>query len=120
MAAVVRYQVDDDTTVGFEIDAPQGFADAGIDQLKGRIHDAIAPAVAGAKVVIDKVRELGPDEVEVTFGIKVSGTFDWLIAKAASEANFQVTLTWRPTDAATAAEAPPTAVDAGPSTSDDG
>jgi hypothetical protein len=32
----------------------------------------------------------------VTFGVKVSGGMDWLIARAASEANFEIKLTWRP------------------------
>ena len=35
-----------------------------------------------------------PDSVEVKFGIKVTGTADWLVAKAATEGNFEVTLKW--------------------------
>ncbi|MCA1695681.1 MAG: hypothetical protein LC749_13655 [Actinobacteria bacterium] len=34
--------------------------------------------------------------MEVKFGIKVSGTANWLIAKAATEGNFDITLTWTP------------------------
>jgi hypothetical protein len=30
----------------------------------------------------------------VKFGVKASGEASWLVAKAAGEANFEVTLTW--------------------------
>lgn len=93
---VVRYVVDEDTTVGFEIDPPPGFRRAGAEELVGELRAAVAPAVEGARAVLDKVREAGPDEVEVRFGIKVSGTANWLIARAATEGNFEVTLTWKP------------------------
>ncbi|MEU9608626.1 CU044_2847 family protein [Streptomyces sp. NPDC048057] len=49
-----------------------------------------------ARTVLDSASELRPEEVTVTFGIKVSGTANWLVAKAASEANFEVSLVWRP------------------------
>jgi hypothetical protein len=93
---VVRYQLDEQTTVGFEIEPPPGFRQAGADELVGDLRKALGPVVEGARAVLDKVRESGPDEVQVKFGIKVSGTMSWLIAKAATEANFEVTLTWKP------------------------
>jgi hypothetical protein len=46
--------------------------------------------------VMDRVKKMGPDAVQITFGVKVTGTVDWLVAKAASEGNFQVTLSWQP------------------------
>lgn len=92
---VVRYELDQSTAVGFEIEPPPGFRQAGADQLVGELRRAVAPAVEGAKAVLEKVRETGPDEVEVKFGIKVSGTMNWLIAKAATDGNFEITLTWK-------------------------
>jgi hypothetical protein len=50
--------------------------------------------VEAAKAVLDKVKEVRPNEVELKFGIKVSGGANWLVAKATGEANFQITLTW--------------------------
>jgi hypothetical protein len=91
---VVTYQVDDSTTVKFEIDPPEGFRSAGPNEVAGRIREAVDPAVQAAKVVLDKVKEAGPDGVELKFGIKVSGSANWLMAKAAAESNFEVTLTW--------------------------
>lgn len=32
--------------------------------------------------------------IEVKFGVEASGEASWLVAKAAGEGNFEVTLTW--------------------------
>jgi hypothetical protein len=92
---VVTYALDDSTVVRFEIEPPPGFQPAGADKTIGRVQEAVAPAVDAAKVVLDKVKQASPDEVEVKFGVKVSGKMDWLIAKAATDANFEIKLTWR-------------------------
>jgi Trypsin-co-occurring domain 1 len=94
--SVVQYRLDDGTVVRFEVEPPAGFRPAGPDEIAGRIREAVTPAVEGAKAVLEQVREARPDSVELKFGIKVSGTANWLIAKAATEANFEVTLTWEP------------------------
>jgi hypothetical protein len=96
MAAVVSYEVDDDTVVRFEIEPTDDWHDVGADQVLGQIRDAVGPAVEGARAVLEKAREATPDEIVVKFGIKVSGTMNWLVAKAATEGNFEVTLTWKP------------------------
>lgn len=90
---VVGYTLDDGTVVRFEVEPGEGFRPAGPSEIAGKLREAVAPAVAGAKAVLEKVKESGPDEVEVKFGIKVSGTVHWLVAKAASEGTFEVTLT---------------------------
>ena len=91
---VVTYRVDDATTVKFEIEPSEGFRPAGPEEVLGRVREAVGPAVEAAKAVLEKVKETRPDEVELKFGIKVSGGANWLVAKAAGEANFEVTLTW--------------------------
>ncbi|MGH8904274.1 MAG: CU044_2847 family protein [Egibacteraceae bacterium] len=95
-APVVRYTLDDGTVVRFEAEPTEGFRPAGPNEVVGKLREAIGPAVEGAKVVLDKVKEAGPDTVEVKFGVKASGTMSWLVAKAASEGNFEITLTWNP------------------------
>jgi hypothetical protein len=107
---VATYQLDDSTTVTFEIDPAEGFRPAGPGQIAGHVREAVAPAIEAAKEVLDKVKELAPDEVEVTFGIKVSGGAQWLIARATGEASFEITLTWSPKQEAreTPAPGPPT------------
>ena len=98
MSPVVSYQLDDDTVVRFEVEKTDVWYDVGADTIIGRVKDAVAPAVEGARAVLEKVKEAAPDEIEVKFGIKVSGTANWFVAKAATEGNFEITLTWKPGD----------------------
>jgi hypothetical protein len=93
---IVRYQVDESTEVGFEFDPGPGWRPAGVRELAGRVREAVGPAVEAAKVVLDKAKEAKPDGIEVTFGVKVNGEANWIVARAATEGNFEVTLTWKP------------------------
>jgi hypothetical protein len=93
---VVTYQLDDSTLVRFEIEPPPGFQPASSAAIAGRVRDAVAPAIETAQLVLDKAKALAPEEIEVKFGLKVSGKLDWIVARAASEGNFEITLTWKP------------------------
>lgn len=93
---VVSYELDEDTVVRFEIEPTDDFHPVGAEEVVGRVREAVRPAVEAARTVLDQVRELRPVELEVKFGIKVNGTANWLVAKAATEANFEIRLTWRP------------------------
>ncbi len=92
---VVAYALEDGTVVRFEAAADSEFVPARGDQVSGQVRTAVRPAVDAAREVLSRVAEACPDEVGLKFGIKVSGQANWLVAKAASEANFEVTLTWR-------------------------
>jgi hypothetical protein len=96
MSQVVRYTVDDGAVVQFEVEPPEGFEPASTERVVGKVREAIGPAVEAAREVLERVKAHGPREVEVKFGIKVSGTMNWLVAKAATEGNFEVTLKWQP------------------------
>jgi hypothetical protein len=93
---VVRYSVDDETVVRFEIEPTADFRPAGAADIAGRVRDAVTPAVQAAREVLDKVRQASPDEVKIKFGIKVSGEANWLVAKAATEGNFEIEMIWKP------------------------
>ncbi|HEY8471189.1 MAG TPA: CU044_2847 family protein [Natronosporangium sp.] len=93
---IVTYRVDDETTVDIEIDPVDEYVQAGVGDVIGQVRDATESAVKAARVVLEQARELAPESVQVKFGIKVSGKVDWLVAKAATEGNFEVTLSWRP------------------------
>ena len=64
-------------------------------ELVGQVRAAMGPVVDVAREVMAQVREAGPDEVQVKLGVKVTGTMNWVVAKAATEGNFEVTLVWR-------------------------
>ena len=91
---IVRYELDDSTTVGFEFEPGPGFHQAGAKEFAGQVRKAVEPAVEAAKAVLEKVKEIKPDGVQVKFGVKVTGEASWVVAKAATEANFEITLTW--------------------------
>jgi hypothetical protein len=94
---VVRYRVDPGTVAEIEIEPVSGHRPAGgVGDLAGTVKEAVGPSVAAAKVLLDQVKEIAPDAVEVKFGVKVTGTAHWVVAKAATEANFEVTLSWGP------------------------
>ncbi|MEV5556353.1 CU044_2847 family protein [Nonomuraea wenchangensis] len=95
MSEVVTYYVDESTTVQFEIEPPPGFQPAGPGEIVGKVRETLDPAVKAAQVVLNRVREACPDEIQVKFGVKATGTMNWLVAKAATEGNFEITLTWQ-------------------------
>jgi hypothetical protein len=93
---VVQYQVDDKTVAQFEFEPPPGFRPAGLGDAAGWVREAAAPSIEAARAVLEQVKQLSPDSVQVKFGLKVTGTAQWIVAKAASEASFEVTLAWKP------------------------
>jgi hypothetical protein len=97
-AQVVTYSVDGDETVSVEIAPVEGFVPVGMEAVAGHVRQAVEPAIAAARVVLDQARAMAPDSVQVKFGVKVTGTANWLVAKAATEGNFEITLTWKPAE----------------------
>lgn len=93
---VVRYRVDEATVAHIEIEPTVGFQPAASGKVAGLIRDAARPSIEAAKELLEQVKGLQPDGVEVKFGIKVTGTANWIVAKAATEGNFEVTLSWQP------------------------
>lgn len=93
---IVSYQVDDETVAQFEIEPVDGFQPAGTGSVAGRVRDAAAPAIEAAREILTQARRLTPDAVQVKFGVKVTGTTSWLVARSSLEGNFEVTLSWAP------------------------
>ncbi|OUD03686.1 hypothetical protein CA983_08265 [Streptomyces swartbergensis] len=98
---MVSYALDDGTAVQFEVEPTGDWHPVGADEAAGRVRDAAGPAVEAARTVLDRVAALRPDQIQVKFGVKVNGTASWIVAKAATEANFEITLTWDPRSATT-------------------
>ncbi|MFI6072026.1 CU044_2847 family protein [Actinoplanes sp. NPDC051343] len=78
-----------------EITPVEGFVPVGIEAVAGHVRRAVKPAIAAARVVLDQARAMAPDTVQVKFGVKATGTANWLVARAATEGNFEITLTWK-------------------------
>jgi hypothetical protein len=112
MAKYVKYQTDEGGTVLIEVAEEEPKVESGVTRAGRpgeRVRDTVVDAQAklgeametvrlNAQTMIDKVKQLSdrPDEVEVTFGLKVMGELGNLaVAKAGAEANYTVTLTWK-------------------------
>ena len=89
------YTLDDGTVVQFEFDPGTGFHPTGAKDVAGLIRQAAAPAIEAGRIVLDKAREGAPDEVQVKFGIKVTGAANWFVARASTDGTFEVTMTWK-------------------------
>jgi len=100
MAEFVRYELEDGSDVYFET------AEASLVSLRteaaevvdgGKLGDRLSSIAAAAGEVSSGLRErLGPDEIELTFGVKISGGVSWWwFARAEGEASIQVKATWK-------------------------
>ena len=102
MAYVVEFPTEGGEHVLVEVDDDQlaGFAPAAVSpgevaaKASGSLESAIDKLLPTLKSVGDKMRQLGPDEVTVAVGVKLTTEAGVIIAKTAGEANFTVTLRW--------------------------
>ena len=100
MADFVKYELEDGSEVFFET------AEASLVSLRGgspdvvragKLGDRLGHIAAAADEVSKGLRErLAPEEIELAFGVKVSGEVSWwFFARASGEASINVRLTWR-------------------------
>jgi hypothetical protein len=100
MADFVKYELEDGSEVFFEtaeaslVSERGGTADI-VDA--GKLGDRLGDIAAAADEVSKGLRErLAPEELELEFGVKISGEVGWwFFAKASGEAAINVTLRWR-------------------------
>jgi hypothetical protein len=101
MDEVIRFILDDGTTVAIESQRRDGSSQVGLrsgQQVAGKtLREAMAPVTAAATQVMDGFRGLAqrPQEVEITFGVKLDCTIGGVIASANADAHLDVTLRWR-------------------------
>jgi hypothetical protein len=55
--------------------------------------DTVQPAV---QALAKRIAQAGPTETQIKFGIKISADLNAIIASSKGEANFEVTLSWKP------------------------
>jgi Trypsin-co-occurring domain 1 len=87
-----------------EVDEPEGAgtvrAGRGADlpeKAQLTFEEAMGRIRPAAEAIVAKLRDLSdqPDQIGVEFGLKLSGTAGAIVASAAIEANYKVTLTWK-------------------------
>jgi hypothetical protein len=75
--------------------------EAAIATANATFESALRTVRSAAEGILDQLRMLQqpPDEVAVEFGVKMSAETGAVIAKASTEANFKINLTWKKTTA---------------------
>lgn len=102
MKHLVEFPLEEHGSVVIEVEEPEtagtvraGRADT-IAKAKETLEEALDKILPATKSVIGKLHSLGnrPDEIEITFGVKLTTAAGAVIAVAGAEANFEVTLRW--------------------------
>lgn len=103
MPSTEAFQIDQDTQVFIEttdVPLPPGIelvsrSDSGAVNFS----EAADRALPVARMLVDKLQGVASNvkEIEVEFGLKLSGEVGALIAKTGTEANFRIKLVWDPT-----------------------
>ncbi len=103
MGQIVAFETADGGVILVEVD--EEAAAKAVLSIQERVVQAQTSFEEGLDVVrrnaeafISKLRTIAdpPDEVEVTFGLKLVGEVgSFVVAKAGAEANYEVKLTWR-------------------------
>lgn len=102
MKHLVEFPLEEGGSIVIEVDEPEtsGTVRASrgdtLAKAKETLEDALGNVLPATKSVIEKLRSLEnkPDEIEVTFGIKLNTSVGAVVASATAEANFDVTLRW--------------------------
>jgi hypothetical protein len=102
MKHLVEFPLEGGGHVVVEVDEPEsegtvraGRGDA-IVKAKETLEDALNNVLPVTRSIVEKLRSIGnkPDEIEISFGVKLSTAAGAVIASASAEANFDVTVRW--------------------------
>ena len=99
MSEIARFKYND-ASVLVEVEdarvgrAPVGRREDGVWEATQTFKDALAHVLPAAQAIVEHLKGLSPHQIEVEFGIKLSGEAGALIAKTGAEGHFQVKLAW--------------------------
>lgn len=76
------------------------------DKETSRFSEALKKIKPAAELLMSQFRSLSvqPDEIELEFGIKFSGSLGAIIASTQTDANFNVTMKWKNREAGASAD----------------
>ena len=90
---LVEIEESEDTSLATErVALPSGREIAKAQKTFSEAIDNIKPVVAS---ITNKFKDLGPNEMEVKFGIKLSADAGAIITSVGGEVNFEITVKWR-------------------------
>lgn len=69
----------------------------GLEKATAKLEDVLDTVRTFSKALTKKIREIevSPDEINVEFGITISGGVSAIVSKASAEASITVSLTWK-------------------------
>ena len=102
MKRLVEFPLEGGGSVVAEVDEPEseGAIRAArgdtIIKAKETLEEALNKVLPVTKSLVEKLRSIGskPDEIEISFGVKLNTVAGAVIASASAEANFGVTVRW--------------------------
>ena len=102
MKHLVEFPLEEGGSIVVEVDEPEseGTIRAArgdtIVRAKETLEEALNNVLPVTKSLVEKLRSTGnkPDQIEVSFGVKLSTIAGAVIASASAEANFGVTVRW--------------------------
>ncbi|GIH22020.1 hypothetical protein Aph01nite_03300 [Acrocarpospora phusangensis] len=89
---VIVFEVDRDL-MGQDLDLAAG--DGTIARARNSLDKALHSIKPALAQIIDTLREAAPNEIEIEFGLKVSGESTIVIAKGTTEVNFAIRVLWK-------------------------
>lgn len=102
---MIEVPLDDGEHIFVEVDDDAGVVKAGrpgevAAKAAQSLESALESVAPTARAVLAKVREAGPQQVTVEFGVKLSAEAGAVITRTSGECNFKVTLRWENRDGA--------------------
>ena len=100
---LVQFELEDGSPVLIEVEEPTvrsnqkvSLIPQGVEQAQVRFAEAIAQIRPAAQAILDAFRQMNnPSEVNLEFGIKLSGKLGAIFTAVESEATFKVALKWK-------------------------
>ena len=102
MKHLVEFLLEDGGSIVVEVDEPESEGtiraarEGTIVKAKETLEEALNNVLPVTKSLVEKLRSIGnkPDEIEISFGVKLNTVAGAVIASACAEANFGVTVRW--------------------------
>ncbi|MBN6039152.1 CU044_2847 family protein [Amycolatopsis sp. 195334CR] len=99
MTEFVRFPLDDGGSVLVEVEVPHSVERAGrpknmLREAGVSFERALDEVRGAAGAALEKFRSMGPDEVELKFGVKLDAQAGAVIAKTGLQGQFEVKLKW--------------------------
>ncbi|GEK01010.1 CU044_2847 family protein [Streptomyces sp. ATE26] len=87
---------------GAELPAGEGPVKAGkvgdaVRRMPQTLQSALDPVRQMTRTVVDQLREVGPEEVEIEFGLNLSGQVGVIVNKGEATAHLKIRMLWRKT-----------------------